>query len=200
MKQFSVRLGFARSSGRYVRRMSCPAARILSPDLIYHVGSRAVDRRQIFCGLVPRDTETFVGLICENGRTVQVAVVCVLRDAQSLPSAPRHATLESLRRHAVAEVRVCALVQSEGRARRCVVGASLLGSRRRRRSRPCVDRAVCDPESGSRRTECSPEAWDASSDWHRGRPSSSLVSACRGAARALRRWSVSAHPVRRTRG
>jgi REP element-mobilizing transposase RayT len=42
--------------------------RILSPELIYHVGSRAVDKRQIFCGLVPHDTETFVGLIA---RTVE---------------------------------------------------------------------------------------------------------------------------------
>ena len=37
--------------------------RVLSPELIYHVGSRAVDKRQIFCGLIPHDTETFVGLI-----------------------------------------------------------------------------------------------------------------------------------------
>jgi REP element-mobilizing transposase RayT len=45
------------------------STRSSSPELIYHVGSRAVDKRQILCGFVPRDTETFVGLIA---RTVEL--------------------------------------------------------------------------------------------------------------------------------
>ena len=45
------------------------STRSSSPELIYHVGSRAVDKRQILCGRVSRDTETFVGLIA---RTVEL--------------------------------------------------------------------------------------------------------------------------------
>ncbi len=55
-------LSSGRCRQRYVRLVPRPT-RILSPDLIYHVGCRAVDKRQIFCGLVPHDTETFVGLV-----------------------------------------------------------------------------------------------------------------------------------------
>jgi len=45
------------------------STRSSSPELIYHVGSRAVDKRQILCGRVSRDTETFVGLVA---RTVEL--------------------------------------------------------------------------------------------------------------------------------
>jgi putative transposase len=50
--------------------------------VIYHVGSRSVDHRPIFCDAVPRDSEKFVGLLA---RTVEqygwrLYAYCVMRN------------------------------------------------------------------------------------------------------------------------
>ena len=109
--------------------------RVLSPELIYHVGSRAVDKRQIFCGLLPHDTETFVGLIAGAVEKFgwRLYAYCVM---------PNHFHLLLDTPHSNLSAGMQWLKSGYARwfnrkrwTRRCAVGAPVLGSRRRRRSR-----------------------------------------------------------------
>ena len=50
-------------TGRTTVEQVTRSLRIQAPEVIYHVGSRSVDHRQIFCGSVPHDTERFIGLL-----------------------------------------------------------------------------------------------------------------------------------------
>jgi hypothetical protein len=128
---------------RYVRHMP-RHPRLQASDVLYHVGSRGVEKRSIF-ERAPRDREVFMDLLDEVVQLLRVAFVCLLPDGEPLPSRPRHAGRQPLRRHAAPQRGVRAMAQRCGWAGGGVVTP--------RQSASNAAHASCTPTACSRGTE-----------------------------------------------
>ena len=120
--------------------------RLEAPDVLYHVGSRGVEKRQIF-DCAHRRPRVLPRAAREGRPEVRLASPRLLLDGEPLPPGPRHSEREPLGGNAVPEGAVRAVVQRRCRARGSALRAPLLVADRAQRGLRARALALRRPQS-----------------------------------------------------